>query len=129
MFRYLFWDRPIVDQVNYALEIAADSQRPIGCLWQDCEEMDTNMPPEATHLVELIQLAVDTTTGVPEVGVYSRRNWWETRTRNSTRFAGLPLWDANDGEFIPYGGWTEAQMTQYAWDQMLAGRNVDLNRY
>ena len=132
VYRYLFFDRDMVEQIEYALSIAADSGRHIGRLWLDCE--DAKGIPEVSYLEKLIQQAIDAVGDMP-VGVYTREQWWRSYTGNTDRFAHLPLWDtlydqtaAMDG-FHPYGGWSEAVMKQHAENVELSGRTVDMNVY
>jgi hypothetical protein len=68
-------------------------------------------------------------------GIYTRRGIWDLLDVDLLgEFPGLKLWDANYGPlprtFIPYGGWTKADMTQYH-DTMDIGTGfeVDLSVY
>lgn len=69
------------------------------------------------------------------IGIYTRRGIWDLIDVDLvSEFPGLKLWDANYGPlprtFIPYGGWTKADMTQ--WHDTMdigTGFNIDLNEY
>ena len=70
-----------------------------------------------------------------ELGIYTRRSWWEQYTGSSTEFDSYKLWDANyDGVadlsagYTPYG-WKAPAMKQYRENFDLWGVNVDLNVY
>ena len=79
-----------------------------------------------------VRVAVATTS---PTGIYTRRGIWETLDYDIVaEFPGLKLWDANYGPlprtFIPYGGWTKADMTQYHDTMDIGtGLEVDLSYY
>lgn len=88
--------------------------------------------------VELSETADDVRNAVRMYrphGIYTRRGIWNLLGVDLvSEFPGLKLWDANYGPlprtFIPYGGWTKADMTQ--WHDTMdigTGFNVDLNEY
>ena len=132
VYRYLFWGRPMHEQVEFALSIIEDSRIQVGRLWLDAE--DAVIWSVDDMLVKLIE-AKRTADKYMPLGVYTRRDWWERHLANTADFGCLPLWYAsydglpNFAGFQRFGGWHRPAMKQYEQNVILAGRNVDLNAY
>lgn len=128
-FVYQFFD----DQDFFRLDPCREF--PGGICWIDCEwrgDEDDNAINEMTqeevnwHIWRRVEY-VKALGLVP--GIYTQKSWWVPYTGNNTWFAeqGIPLWDANDQKYDPYGGWFKPLWTQYAWDQKVNSVNCDLS--
>mgnify|MGYP001582451802 FL=1 len=122
---YLPLDKPLSNFRSYldtALFLCLDM---VDRVWLDCEE-------DGLDVIARIHEAVERFREF-KVGIYTRRNWWETYIDDPENFSYLPLWDADYDDvpdledFTPYGGWTKRFGKQYAGNQPFCGTTVDFN--
>lgn len=128
----------VKDRVRWACSELGAFPR-VEMVWLDCEQSTEDDPPfDYINLptTVIIRSAVDVVARSGyRPGIYTRRDWWELGTNNSTAFKDLPLWNANydgDPDLDPagYGGWGIPHMEQYQGTSTLAGvPMVDLNSY
>ena len=59
-----------------------------------------------------------------DTGIYTGAWWWKGYLGNTTQFSNYLLWDSHydlepdpDFNFVPYGGWTQCEIKQYAGSQ------------
>jgi N-acetylmuramoyl-L-alanine amidase-like protein len=111
-------------------------------IWQAQEEgsyFGTDF--DAVQLRQALQLQAE--ADIP-AGIYTRKNFWESATGNTSEFSHLPLWDARylpagspwptrlDGAgtsrpFLPHGGWSTCASWQWHNTTEVCGHSVDLN--
>lgn len=105
----------------------------VGRVWLDCE--DTMAASAAARLSAIRSGVQQIQARGYEAGIYTAHWYWTAYLGNHTDFKDLPLWASiYDGSpdlasgFVPFGGWTEVAMKQYAGTSSLAGiGGIDLD--
>ena len=135
IYLYVHWppnlnfSTPVPDQVREAIDLPGElaigfPPLPVGRLWIDLEEAPpTDDPPTDEQVATTVSLIRDAFNecGLFPCGIYTRKDWWETYTRNTTDFSTYPLWYARYScppnptfsDFEPFGGWTAPFGKQY----------------
>lgn len=128
LYLYVHWppnlnfSTPVADQVGEAIGILKELKTgslPVGRLWIDLEEHPPSGQSVSTT-VKLIGEAFNRCGSFP-CGVYTRKDWWEKYTGNTTAFSAYPLWYARYScpanttfnDYDPFGGWTAPVAKQY----------------
>ncbi len=100
--------------------------------WLDAEDVASPELSPAQRVEFLRQCCAELDAQGLSYGIYTAHWWWPENMANSTVFAYLPLWnswydDDPDTDGLPYGGWTDSAVEQYAGTTMVGGQSVDLD--
>ncbi|CAJ0569683.1 unnamed protein product, partial [Mesorhabditis spiculigera] len=113
------------NQVEAAIDKLNEEGAKIGTLWLDIEDDDNNRawPSNQIQNQNFIQGMADAAEGKEvRVGIYTRQSIWPDIVGSWTAMSKYPLWwsrynnDAGFGKFVPFGGWSTAEIHQYDGD-------------
>jgi hypothetical protein len=137
---FLYAHEPGIAQANAAMVLC----RPFAAIrriWMDVESDPRHPdPPPSVWRLCLRDARSALLLGGFSPGIYTSISKW-TLTGNTAEHADLPLWEARwrypSGDprnltepplpFVPFGGWTERAMVQYAGDVNVCTLNLDFN--
>lgn len=121
LYVYLYWNESITDQVQEALDLAAEFPQ-VGRIWLDVEESPAGR--SAATLSMLVNEGLAALGGFPG-GIYTGKGFWQSYMGDTTEFADVPLWyalydneptlDGWDDPVRPerFGGWERPTAKQY----------------
>lgn len=130
---YLWFGNPSVSLRNLLL---LDGER-VRRVWLDIEDAEGAARLTQGQREAIVDELLDACDryGILPAGIYTGRWFWRPYMADTPRYASRPLWDSRfDGipdvsaNWVPYGGWTERAIKQYAGDASLGGvSGIDLN--
>ncbi len=139
IFIFAEWDwavmRTLCDQ---AMNAVSDVLPQLGVVWLDCEAT----PPADWSQVDVkaaISAYVSYLFGLGfRVGIYTRKQWWETYVGNTNGWNHLILWCVDIDNPPPFnaawwathafGGWAAPTWVQYVFDRPVFGMKADLSQ-
>lgn len=112
-------------------------------LWLACEDVvPEGMSPDVVDCWIWKAVQDASGKGFRNIGIYTRKNWWEEAMGNSTHYSstGFPLWVAQYDDvgdltvYDAFGGWDRPEMKQFAVKLndgpiIIGGVQVDRNVY
>lgn len=107
-------------------------------VWLDVEDDSHSTPLIRSNAVRQALAVIDgwcAAHSKPRGAIYTARWYWPSYMENTTEFSDRQLWDADydgledtEASWIPYGGWRERRIKQYAGTSALAGQGgIDMN--
>jgi len=106
-----------------------------GMIWFDIEGTQYWGSNTANNVNFLQQMVDEGKKRGVTMGIYSSASQWGPIMGSSTQFSNLPLWYAHYdnnpsfSDFKAFGGWTKANVKQYAGTTAICSASVDKNWY